>query len=44
MKAHKKKKAMLQARENVDTQYKSAFGLASQIVERAYPPEDVMQL
>jgi hypothetical protein len=38
------KEAMLEARENVDTQYKSAFGLASQIVERAYPPEDVATL
>ena len=34
----------LQARENVDVQYKSAFGLASQIVERAYPSEDVATL
>ena len=34
----------LQARETVDTQYKSAFGLASQIVERAYPKEDVATL
>ena len=34
----------LQARENVDVQYKSAFGLASQIVERAYPKEDVATL
>jgi hypothetical protein len=35
------KEAMLEARENVDVQYKSAFNLASQIVERAYPKEDV---
>jgi hypothetical protein len=34
----------LQSRETVDTQYKSAFGLASEIVERAYPPEDVATL
>jgi len=34
----------LQARENVDTQYKSAFGLATDIVERAYPKEDVATL
>jgi len=34
----------LQARENVDVQYKSAFGLASQIVERAYPSDDVATL
>ena len=38
------KEAYLQARENVDTQYKSAFELATQIVERAYPPEDVKVL
>jgi hypothetical protein len=34
----------LQARENVDVQYKSAFNLATEIVERAYPPEDVATL
>ena len=34
----------LQARENVDVQYKSAFELASQIIERAYPSEDVATL
>ena len=34
----------LQSRETVDTQYKSAFGLASEIVERAYPKEDVATL
>ena len=34
----------LQSRENVDVQYKSAFGLASEIVERAYPKEDVATL
>ena len=38
------KEAYLQARENVDTEYKSAFELATQIVERAYPPEDVKVL
>ena len=34
----------LQARENVDVQYKSAFNLATQIVERAYPKDDVATL
>ena len=34
----------LQARENVDTQYKSAFGLATEVVARSYPPEDVAVL
>jgi hypothetical protein len=38
------RESYLQARENVDTQYKSAFNLATQIVERAYPPEDVATL
>jgi len=38
------KEAFLQARENVDIEYKSAFELATQIVERAYPPEDVKVL
>jgi hypothetical protein len=38
------KEAFLQARENVDTEYKSAFELATNIVERAYPPEDVKVL
>ena len=38
------KEAYLQARENVDTEYKSAFELTKQIVERAYPPEDVKVL
>ena len=38
------KESYLQARENVDVQYKSAFNLATQIVERAYPPEDVATL
>ena len=34
----------LQERENVDVQYKSAFELATKIVQRAYPPEDVATL
>ena len=34
----------LQAREDVDTQYKSAFGLATEVVARSYPPEDVAVL
>ena len=34
----------LQSRETVNTQYKSAFGLASEIVERAYPKDDVATL
>jgi len=38
------KEAYLVARENVDTEYKSAFELATQIVQRAYPPEDVKVL
>ena len=38
------KEAYLQARENVDTEYKSAFELATEIVERSYPPEDVKVL
>ena len=38
------KEAYLVARENVDKEYKSAFELATQIVERAYPPEDVKVL
>jgi hypothetical protein len=38
------KEAYLQARENVDTEYKSAFELATQIVERAYPTDDVKVL
>jgi len=35
------KEAYLVARENVDKEYKSAFELATQIVQRAYPTEDV---
>ena len=38
------KEAYLQARENVDTEYKSAFELATEIVERAYPIDDVKVL
>ena len=38
------REAYLLARENVNEQYKSAFELARQIVERAYPPEDVKVL
>ena len=34
----------LRERENVDVQYKSAFELATKIVERAYPKEDVATL
>ncbi len=35
------REAFLQAREDVDRQYVIASGLARQVVERAYPPEDV---
>ena len=38
------KEAYLQARENVDVEYTKAFELAKEIVERAYPPEDVATL
>ena len=38
------KEAYLQARENVNTEYKSAFELATQIVQRAYPTDDVKVL
>ena len=38
------KEAYLQAREKVDELYTSAFALARNIVERAYPPEDVKVL
>ena len=38
------KEAYLMAREKVDTEYQSAFELAKEIVERAYPPEDVKVL
>jgi len=36
--------AFLQARETVDVEYKSAIRLAKEVVERAYPPEDVATL
>jgi len=35
------KEAYFQAREHVDTMYSRAFNLARDVVERAYPPEDV---
>ena len=35
------REAFLQARENVDQQYTMASELAKEVVERAYPPEDV---
>ena len=38
------KEAYLQAREYVDEQYKSASELARDVLERAYPPEDVATL
>jgi len=38
------KEAFLQARETVDQQYKSASELARDVVERAYPVEDVATL
>ena len=38
------KEAYLQARENVNHQYELAFDLATGIVQRAYPPEDVKVL
>ena len=38
------REAYLQAREQVDEQYQSAFELATRLVERAYPPEDVKVL
>ena len=38
------REAFLQAREDVDRQYVIASGLARQVVERAYPPEDVSVL
>jgi len=34
----------LQARETVDVEYQSAIRLAKEVVERAYPPEDVSVL
>jgi len=38
------KEAFLQARENVDEQYAIAKQLATDVVERSYPPEDVATL
>jgi hypothetical protein len=38
------REAYLQAREYVDEQYKSASQLAKEVIERAYPPEDVATL
>ena len=38
------KEAFLQAREDVDRQYEHAHRLAVDVVERAYPPEDVAVL
>ena len=38
------REAYLQARENVDVEYTKAFELAKEIVERAYPQDDVKVL
>jgi hypothetical protein len=38
------REAYLQARENVDAEYVKAFALAKEIVERAYPQDDVKVL
>jgi hypothetical protein len=38
------REAYLQARENVDTMYSRAFNLARDVVERAYPQDDVKVL
>ena len=38
------REAYLQARENVDAEYVKAFELAKEIVERAYPQDDVKVL
>jgi hypothetical protein len=38
------REAYLQARETVDVEYQSAIRLAKEVVERAYPPEDVSVL
>ena len=38
------REAYLQARETVDQQYTMASELAKEVVERAYPPEDVSVL
>ena len=35
------RETFLQAREDVDIQYEQAHRLAVDVVERAYPPEDV---
>jgi hypothetical protein len=35
------REAFLQAREDVDHEYNMAFNVAKDVVERAYPPEDV---
>ena len=44
MRTRKRREAYLQSREYVDEQYISASQLAKQVVERAYPPEDVSVL
>ena len=38
------REAYLQAREDIDYQYDSAFLIAQKVVERSYPPEDVATL
>jgi len=38
------KEAFLQARENVDHEYNMAFNVAKDVVERAYPVDDVVTL
>ena len=38
------REAYLQAREQVDYEYNIAHNLAQEVVERAYPPEDVAVL
>ena len=44
MRTRKRREAFLQAREDVDRQYEHAHRLAVDVVERAYPPEDVSVL
>ena len=44
MRTHRNVRAFLQAREDVDRQYVIASGLARQVVERAYPVDDVATL
>jgi hypothetical protein len=44
LKTHKNERHTLQARENVDTMYSRAFNLARDVVERAYPQDDVKVL